>query len=72
MNYQITWERYHLHDVNILQDLYDPESPRKVLKHDSVLSIRVNPSGELHFFNFLLQIRGNTILKAVNIILINS
>lgn len=38
-------------EINILQDLYDPESPPLVLKPDSVISVRVNPSGELFFFN---------------------
>lgn len=37
-------------EINILQDLYDPESPPQVLKPDSILSVRVNPSGELFFF----------------------
>jgi hypothetical protein len=36
-------------DINILQDLYDPESPPQVLQPDSKISVRVNPSGELFF-----------------------
>jgi len=37
-------------EMNILQDLYDPESPPQVLKPDSIISVRVNPSGKLFFF----------------------
>lgn len=52
-------ESDHIHDINILQDLYDPESPPEILKPDSILSVRVNPSGELHLFHLLFQIRSN-------------
>ncbi|KDR23773.1 alpha-N-acetylgalactosaminidase-like [Zootermopsis nevadensis] len=31
------------------QDLYDPESPPEILKPDSILSIRVNPSGVVFY-----------------------
>jgi len=41
---------FYTDEMNILQDLYDPESPPQVLKPDSIIRVRVNPSGELFFF----------------------
>jgi hypothetical protein len=40
----------YTNEMNILQDLYDPGSPLQVLNPGSILSVRVNPSGELFFF----------------------
>jgi hypothetical protein len=48
---------YSWYCINILQDLYNPDTQPKMLGPDSILTVRVNPSGELHFFHLLFHIR---------------
>jgi hypothetical protein len=45
----------YIDDINILQDLYDPESPPQVLKPDSIINVRINPLGELLFPLYCIQ-----------------
>jgi hypothetical protein len=44
-------------ELNILQDLYDTESPPEVLQPNSVISVRVNPSGEFYFVSLYSERR---------------
>jgi hypothetical protein len=45
-------------EMNILQNLYDPDDPPILGNSDSILSVRVNPSGELFFFKLYSNSEG--------------